>query len=154
MHLSLGCRDPAHCTVAATVSSSTMSAASTVDPHPHPPHQQQQWYVLCCMHLVMIYIAFLLPLFSGVCVCVGYSSNKVSSMEMEIPADLIIRIGESVFPLHKVWWTAAETMQFMIHPSQQKRKKRKKETSNIAMTTIMQRLTRTTDSARTRTLRR
>ncbi|XP_020400626.1 root phototropism protein 2 isoform X2 [Zea mays] len=68
MHLSLGCRDPAHCTVAATVSSSTMSAASTVDPH--PPHQQQQ-------------------------------CDKVSSMEMEIPADLIIRIGESVFPLHK-----------------------------------------------------
>jgi hypothetical protein len=103
-----------------------MSAASTVDPHP-PPHHQQ-WYVLCCMHLVMIYIAFLLlPLFSGVCVCVGYSSNKVSSMEMEIPADLIIRIGESVFPLHKVWWTAAETMQFMIHPSQQKERKKERK---------------------------
>jgi hypothetical protein len=68
MHLSLGCRDPAHCTVAATVSSSTMSAASTVDPH--PPHQQQQWYVLCCMHLLMIYIAFLLPIIQWrVCLC-------------------------------------------------------------------------------------
>ena len=44
------------------------------------------------------------------CVCVfvlgGYSSkvssSSSSSLEMEIPADLIIRIGDSIFPLHKV----------------------------------------------------
>jgi hypothetical protein len=107
--------DPAPCTEAATSysyssSSSRPSAASTT-----MDTIKQQWYACNASHDVMLIFfdysevnvnhaccdAHLTIVCVCVCVCVGYSS-KVSSLEMEIPADLIIRIGDSIFPLHKV----------------------------------------------------